>query len=399
MQTTQAAVDTTHTVPLAEPKEGVSQAAPPGRLVSLDVFRGITVLAMILVNNPGDWGHIYAPLEHAEWNGCTPTDLIFPFFLFIVGVSLVYALDGVKQQGGPQGPVMWRIVRRAAVLFALGVFLSLFPKFDFSTVRLLGVLQRIGLVFLACGVIFLKTERRTQLWLLAAILVGYNVLLQLVPVPGFGPANLEPATNLGAWLDRTLLGEAHLWKISKTWDPEGLLSTLPAVGTGLLGVITAQWLRRRDVEPATKVAWLFVDAGLFIALGLIWNGWFPVNKSLWTSSYVLYTGGIAVACLATLYWLCDVQGWRGWIKPFLVYGVNAITVFFLSGLIPRIMGLIKLPGANGKELGLKEWLYQHYFEPLFADPRNASLAGAVTLILIWMGILWWMYSRRIIIKV
>ncbi|WP_400194024.1 acyltransferase family protein [Hymenobacter sp. B81] len=393
--TTQSALATTQTEPLAE-------AAQPGRLVSLDVFRGITVLAMILVNNPGDWGHIYAPLRHATWHGCTPTDLIFPFFLFIVGVSLVYALDGTRRQGGPLGPVLARVARRAAVLIALGLFLSLFPSFDFSTVRLPGVLQRIGLVFFAGSLIFLTTSRRQQLWLLAGILVGYNVLLQLLPVPGFGPANLEPATNLGAWLDRTVLGEAHLWKLSKTWDPEGLLSTLPAIGTGLLGVITAQWLRRRDVEPTTKVAWLFVDAGLLVVLGLIWHGWFPINKSLWTSSYVLYTGGLAVAGLATLYWLCDVQGWRGWrgwTKPFLVYGVNAITVFFLSGLIPRIMALIKLPNAAGKELGLKEWLYQGYFVPLFAEPKMASLAGAVTLVLIWLGILWWMYHKRVIIKV
>ncbi|UYZ59389.1 acyltransferase family protein [Hymenobacter latericus] len=391
--TTQAALDTTHTQPLAE-------ASQPGRLVSLDVFRGITVMAMILVNNPGDWGHIYAPLEHAAWHGCTPTDLIFPFFLFIVGVSLVYALDGLKRQGGPLGATMLRVVRRGAVLFALGLLLALFPKFEFATVRIPGVLQRIGLVFIFSSAVFLYTGRRTQLGLLAGILVLYNVLLQLVPAPGLGAATLLPGHDLGAWLDRTLLSEAHLWKSSKTWDPEGLLSTLPAVGTGLLGVLTAQWLRRREVPPAEKVAWLFVHGALLIVLGLIWNGWFPINKSLWTSSYVLYTGGIAISALAVLYWLCDVQGWRGWIKPFLVYGVNAITVFFLSGLIPRILGLIKqpLPGS-GKAVGLKEWLYQTVFVPAFEVPENASLAGAVTLILIWLGILWWMYHKRIIIKV
>lgn len=392
--TTQAAEATTHTLPLAE-------ASQPGRLVSLDVFRGLTVMAMILVNNPGDWGHIYGPLEHAAWHGCTPTDLIFPFFLFIVGVSLVYALSGVKRQGGPLGPVLLRVARRGAVLFALGLILSLYPKFDFSTVRILGVLQRIGLVFFACSALYLTTARRTQLIVLALILVGYNVLVQLVPAPGEAAALLLPGRDLGAWLDRALLTEAHLWKSSRTWDPEGLLSTVPAVATGLLGVITAQWLRRTDVAPAEKVAWLFVDAALLIVLGLVWNSWFPINKSLWTSSYVLYTGGMAVAGLALLYWLCDVQGWRGWIKPFLVYGVNAITVFFLSGLIPRTLNLIRLPDPTGKaaDTGLKEWLYQTCFVPLFTDPRNASLAGALTLVLIWLGILWWMYSRRIIIKV
>ena len=390
--TTQAALDTTGALPLAE-------ASQPGRLISLDVFRGITVAAMILVNNPGDWGHIYPPLEHAEWNGCTPTDLIFPFFLFIVGVSLVYALDGVKRQGGPQGAVLLRVLRRAAVLFALGLLLSLYPKFDFSVVRVRGVLQRIALVCLGCSVICLKTSWRTQLWLLAAFLIGYAVLMQLVPVPGFGPANLEPATNLGAWLDRLVLSEAHLWKSSKTWDPEGLLGTLPALGTGLLGGLTAQGLRRRDHEPAAKVAWLFVAGGAVVILGLIWDPWFPINKALWSSSYVLYTGGLAMMGLAALYWLCDVQGYRRWTGPALAYGVNAILVFCLSALLSRTFSLIKLMGPAGKPVGLKEWLYQWGIAPFFADPRTASLVGALTLVLIWWGILHWMRRKGVVLKV
>ncbi|QDA61209.1 acyltransferase family protein [Hymenobacter jejuensis] len=390
--TTQAAVETTGAVPLAE-------ASQPGRLISLDVFRGLTVMAMILVNNPGDWGHIYAPLEHAVWNGCTPTDLIFPFFLFIVGVSLVYALDTARRNRDQHNKLIIKILRRSAILYGLGLFSALFPAFDFTTVRIPGVLARIALVFLICGILFLKTTWRQQAWLLIGILVGYNLLMQVVPVPGVGPANLEPATNLGAWLDRLLLGEAHLWKQSKTWDPEGILGTLPAVGTGLLGMLTAQWLRRRTVDAATKVAWLFVAAGAAIVLGMIWNGWFPINKALWTSSYVLYVGGIAAAGLAALYWLCDVQGYRGaWTKPFLVYGVNAITVFFLSGLVPRLLNMIKLREANGQEVGLRTWLYDTLFVPNFS-PINASLAGAIVCVLIWLGILWVMYQKRIIIKV
>ena len=369
------------------------------RLVSLDTFRGLTVMAMILVNNPGDWGHIYPPLEHAEWNGCTPTDLIFPFFLFIVGVSLVYALDSGKQQGGPQGPVLWRVLRRATVLFGLGLLCVLYPKFDLSTVRIMGVLQRIALVFLGCSVIFLKTSWRTQLGLLAAILVGYAVLMQLVPVPDFGPANLAPTTNLGAWLDLTILGEAHLWPTSKTWDPEGLLGTLPALGTGLLGVLTGQWLRRRDQEPAAKVAWLFVAAGATIILGLMWSPWFPINKALWTSSYVLYTGGLAMAGLATLYWICDVQGYQAWTPPALAYGVNAILVFCLSFLLSRTLGMIMVTGPDGQPMNLQEWLYQGGIVPFFSDPRNASLAGAITLVLIWLVILTWMRKKGVILKV
>ena len=388
----QAAFDTTSAPQLAE-------ASQPGRLISLDVFRGLTVMAMILVNNPGDWGHIYPPLEHAEWNGCTPTDLIFPFFLFIVGVSLVYALDGVKQRGGPLGPTLGRVARRAAVLFGLGLLLSLYPKFDFSVVRIMGVLQRIALVFFGCSVIFLHTSRRTQVGLVAAFLVGYAVLMQLVPVPGFGPANLEPATNLGAWLDRLVFSEAHLWKQSRTWDPEGLLGTLPALTTGLLGALTAQWLRRPDREPAAKVAWLLIAGGGLALLGLCWHPWFPINKALWSSPYVLYTGGLAMAGLAALYWVCDVQGHRAWTRPALVYGVNAILVVCLSALLSRTFGLFRLALPGGKTGGLKEWLYEWGIAPHFADPRTASLVGAVTLIVIWYFILGWMYKKGVVLKV
>ncbi len=390
--TTQAALDTTGALPLAE-------ASQPGRLISLDVFRGLTVMAMTLVNNPGDWGHIYPPLEHAEWNGCTPTDLVFPSFLFIVGVSLVYALDGAKRRRDPLGPVLARVARRAALLFALGMLTSLYPHFDFSTVRILGVLQRIGLVFFGCSAIFLTTGWRTQLALLGALLVGYAVLMQLVPVPGFGAANLAPETNLGAWLDRLVLHVPHLWKTSRTWDPEGLLGTLPALGTGLLGVLAAQWLRRPTPEPAAKVAWLFVAAGTAILSGLIWNPWFPINKALWTSSYVLYAGGIALAALAALYWLCDAQGYRRYTGPALDYGVNAITVFFLSAILSRTFGLFKLTGPRGDTTGLSGWLYEWGIAPLFNDPRNASLAGALVLVLIWWGILHWMRRRGVVVKV
>ena len=389
--TTQAAVETTHAQPLAE-------ASQLGRLVSLDVFRGITVAAMILVNNPGDWGHIYAPLEHAAWHGCTPTDLVFPFFLFIVGVSIVYALDGARRQPEAHGRTMVRILKRSAILFGLGLFSALYPKFEFETLRIPGVLARISWVFLVCGVLFLKTTRRQQIGLLAFVLVLYNVLLQVVPVPGFGPANLEPSTNLGAWLDRLVFTENHLWSQSRTWDPEGLLGTLPAVGTGLLGMLTGQWLRRKDVEPGTRVSWLFVAGGASVLLGLVWNGWFPINKALWTSSYVLYAGGLAMMALAALYWLTDIQGYRRFTTPALVYGVNAITVFFLSAIVFKTLNIIEIDGLEGTPITLRAWLYNTFFTPYFS-PINASLAGAIVCVLIWLGILWLMYRKHIIIKV
>lgn len=385
---------------MSEP--AILQTSPP-RLLSLDVFRGLTVAAMILVNNPGSWAHIYAPLEHAEWNGCTPTDLIFPFFLFIVGVSISYAL-GSKKQHMNHSKLIMTALKRALILFGLGLFLSLFPKVftdpleAFRTVRIPGVLQRIAVVFFITALIFIKTSPKTQLRTMIGILIAYWALMTLVPVPGVGYANLEKETNLGAWLDRTILTEAHLWKSARTWDPEGILSTLPAIATGLFGVLAGSWLRRKDREESVKISWMFSIGVLAVILGLIWDLCFPINKALWTSSFVLYAGGLATIGLAVCYWLIDVQGYKKGTKPFVVYGVNAITVFFLSGLIPRILSMIRVKMPDGTVSGSKEWMYETFFTPYFS-PVNASLAGAITFILIWLLILWWMFNKKIIIKV
>jgi predicted acyltransferase len=379
---------------------GLKPVGTSTRLLSLDAFRGLTVAGMILVNNPGDWGHIYAPLEHAPWNGWTPTDLIFPFFLFIVGVSITFALGGTRED---TTGVVSKILKRSLTLFLLGLFLNLFPKFDITTVRIPGVLQRIALVYLACSLIFLKTTPRQQLYLLVAILMGYWLLMTVVPVPGVGYANLEPTTNLAAWLDRIIITPAHVYKVAKVWDPEGLLSTLPAIGTGILGLLTGTWLRsnRPDTD---KVAWLFTAGCLLVLAGVIWAGFFPINKALWTSSYVLLAGGLAMLGLALCYWLIDVQHRRKGVLPFVAFGVNAITVFFLSGLIPRVLNMIKIngpggPPPGGSPVGMQAYLYQTVIAPPFSDPKNASLAGALTFVLIWFVILWWMYRKNIIIKV
>jgi predicted acyltransferase len=375
----------------------------PARLLSLDVFRGLTVAAMILVNNPGSWAHIYAPLRHAEWHGCTPTDLIFPFFLFIVGVSISYAL-GSKKGHMSHSKLIFTALKRALILFGLGLFLNLFPKVftdpmeAFQTVRIPGVLQRIAVVFFITAVIFIKTSPKTQLRILIGILLAYWAMMTLIPVPGVGFANLEKETNLGAWLDRTLLTEAHLWRSAKTWDPEGIFSTLPAIGTGIFGLLIGTWLKRKDKEESVKISWMFSIGILAVILGLIWDLCFPINKALWTSSFVLYAGGLASIGLALCYWLIDVQGYKKGTTPFVVYGINAITVFFLSGLIPRILTMIKVNMPDGTVLTSREWLYESFYSPYFS-PINASLAGAVSFILIWLGILWWMYSRKIIIKV
>ena len=375
----------------------------PVRLLSLDVFRGLTVAAMILVNNPGSWSTIYAPLKHAEWNGCTPTDLIFPFFLFIVGVSISYAL-GSKRESTSQSKLLFTALKRASILFGLGLFLNLFPKVftdpmeAISTVRIPGVLQRIAIVFFFTALIYVKTNQKTQLRLFFGILIAYWALMTFVPVPGIGYANLEKETNLGAWLDRTILTEAHLWKSVKTWDPEGILSTLPAVATGLFGVLIGTWLRRKDREESVKISWMFSSGILAVVFGLIWDLFFPINKALWTSSFVLYAGGLATIGLALCYWLIDVQGYKKGTTPLVVYGVNAITVFFLSGLIPRILTLIMVNMPDGTRVNSRVWMYETFYTPYFT-PINASLAGAVTFILIWLLILWVMFKRKIIVKV
>ena len=369
-------------------------ATAPARLVSLDVFRGLTVAAMLLVNNPGDWGHIYAPLAHAAWHGCTLADLIFPFFLFIVGVSIVYALSGVRTELARRPAAQWGVLRRTLTLAALGLFASTWLDWDWATLRLPGVLMRIALVFGACGLVFLHTSWRTQLALAVALLLGYAVLLQAVPVPGFGPANLEPATNLGAWLDRTVLGEAHLWKESRTWDPEGLLGTLPAIGTGLLGLLAGQWLRQTSFSAGRRVAGLLLGGVALAALGLLWNRLLPINKSLWTSSYVLFTAGLALLALGSLYWLCDVRGWRRGLAVWRAFGVNALAAFFGSILLARTLNRVHV----AEEISLKDWLYGHGIAPFFTNPYAASLAGGVVGVSIWAAVLLVLYRRGLVWK-
>jgi len=376
----------------------------PVRLLSLDVFRGTTVAAMILVNNPGDWGHIYAPLEHAEWHGCTPTDLIFPFFLFIVGVSISFALGSKKEIAADHNKLLWTAAKRALILFALGLIIHSFrtllkdPSQVLPTLRIPGVLQRIALVFFITALLFVKTSTRTQFRIFVVLLIGYWVIMTFIPVPGMGAANLGKDTNIGAWVDRGILTEAHLWSASKTWDPEGLLGTLPAVATGLFGLLVGTWLKRKDQEEGVKISWMFSMGFLAVIIGLLWDLFFPINKALWTSSFVLFTGGLATISLAFCYWIIDINKYKSGTKPFVYFGVNAIAVFFLSAILPQLVNLIKVSTPSGEELGLIPYAYQTFIVPHFS-PVNASLVYAVTFVLIWLLILWAMYKKKIIIKV
>ncbi|MEM1214709.1 MAG: DUF5009 domain-containing protein [Bacteroidota bacterium] len=367
------------------------------RLLSLDAFRGMTIAGMILVNNPGSWSHVYAPLLHADWHGITPTDWVFPFFIFIVGVSIALALGKRKAAGTERAPLVRKIIRRALTIFAIGLFLNLFPKFNFASVRIPGVLQRIALVYGVTALLFLYVSPRRLFWIGVGCLLGYWALLTLVPIPGGIAPNLEPSTNLGAWFDRTLL-EGHLWAQSKTWDPEGLLSTLPAFATGISGILTGLWLKT-ERGGYEKVAGLLAVGTLLLALGNIWHLAFPINKKIWTSSYVLYTSGVALLVLGTIYWLADLRGYRRWTQPFVVYGTNALFVFVLSGFIAKLMYTIKFTNAAGEAVSIKSWVWNDLYANLFADPKLSSLAFALTNVVFFWGLCWLLYQKRIFIKV
>lgn len=366
------------------------------RLQALDVFRGLTIAAMILVNNPGSWSNVYAPLLHADWHGITPTDWIFPFFIFIVGVAIAYAL-GRRKQKVDRGILIRKILKRTAIIFGIGLFLNGFPFFNLGSIRIPGVLQRIALVYGITALLFLYQSPRQLLYTGIACLLGYWALMTLIPVPGIGVASLEPSENLGAWLDRTLLN-GHLWSQSKTWDPEGLLSTLPALATGISGILVGLHLRK-PLKDADKVATLMAVGTILLALANTWDLVFPINKKIWTSSYVLYTSGVAMLVLGTIYWLVDMKGYRWWTKPFEIYGMNALFVFVMSGIVAKILYTVNWTNAVGDTISLKTWLMQSVFEPLFSSPYNASLAFAIANVLFFLGLSWVLYRRQIFIKV
>jgi predicted acyltransferase len=374
----------------------VNKSSPPGRMLSLDVFRGLTIAGMILVNNPGTWSNIYWPLEHAEWNGWTPTDLIFPFFLFIVGISITLAFARRVETGNDERELLMKVVKRAAIIFALGLFLNGFPYFNLAEIRIAGVLQRISVCYLVASLIFIKTSWRTQAMTIGALLLFYWFLMMVVPVLVFGANDLSKEGNLAAHVDRWLLGK-HIWKGGVVYDPEGLLSTIPAIATTLCGVLTGHWLRSRRTQ-FEKVGGMFFVGACAIAVGWAWHFWFPINKSLWTSSYVLFTAGMALQLLGICYWLVDIKGYRAWAKPFIIFGVNALALFVFSGLLARLMGIIKIPRADGSSIALQPYIFKNLFAS-WAAPLNASLFYAIIYIFFWLLLMWLLYRKDIFIKV
>jgi len=362
------------------------------RLISVDVFRGLTVAAMVLVNNPGSWTFVYPPLRHAAWHGWTPTDLIFPFFLFIVGMSIALSMGRRVEEGQTGLRLTGKILKRSAMIFALGLFLHLFPKFRFATMRIPGVLQRIAVCFLFGALIYLKVKPRTRLAAAVLLLVLYGALLTLVPVPGYGPGVLEPQGNLCGYVD-TLLLRGHLYK--PDFDPEGLVSTLPAIVTVLLGTLAGDLLRARRTDRRKTL--VFLGLGLALtAAGLFAGRYHPINKPLWTSTYVVFTAGAALLVFAALFALFerDRVRWLAW--PFRVLGTNAIVVFAGSALMVKAILLIKIHDA-GKTVSPITYAYAHWLSPL-AGPYLGSLLYPLALLLFWVLIIWPLYRNRIFIK-
>ena len=405
-----------------EPHSTVAPLPPKKeRLLSLDVFRGLTIAGMLLVNDPGTWSAIFPPLEHAEWNGWTPTDLIFPFFLFIVGITTYLSITSRRAHGADDGAIIRQIIRRGLIIYLLGFLMALSPFYQWGTidgmphpsawdrivvrwehVRIMGVLARIGIVYIIAALICYKTTVKQQVVIIACILYGYWMAMTLLPVPGTGGtlgAHLIGThdQNLAAWLDRKILGTNHTWIGSVTFDPEGPMSTIPAIATAMLGYLCGRWIG--TTKPLLeKMAGLFAVGSIAMMLGLMWNWSFPINKNLWTSSYVMFTAGMACVILATCMWIIDYVNIRGWTKPFVVFGVNPIVAFVGSGVMARLIYTLWKVDYHGKPTSVEAVIYQTGFHSWLPD-RLASLAFAIAFVLLWYFILLVLYKKKIILKV
>lgn len=365
------------------------------RLQSLDVFRGATIAAMILVNNPVDWDYAYAQLRHAAWNGWTFTDMIFPFFLFIMGVSITFSLDRRKDLGDSNARVMLQIARRAVVLFLIGIVLTNFPRFDLDHFRIPGVLQRIALCYLFAALIYLETGYRGQVCWTIGLLAAYWLVLVLVPVPGVGAGVLEPGKSLPTYIDSVILG-AHLWSNYVPWDPEGIGSTVPAVASTLIGVLAGHCLKSTATNESKSLR-LLASGLVLLLLGWVLSLWLPINKGLWTSSYSVFMGGWALICFAPLYWLVDVKGYERWSKPFTIYGKNAITAYILSVVLDGLLNRIRLSSPTGRSVRLKMVVYDHFFK--LTGPKADSLLYAITFVLVIFAVVWALHRKRIFLRI
>ncbi|WP_266365827.1 acyltransferase family protein [Tellurirhabdus rosea] len=363
-------------------------AAVGPRLISLDAFRGFTIAAMILVNFPGDGDHVYHTLRHTVWNGLSFTDLVAPFFLFIIGVSIVFAYSRRLAAGEPRRGMYRKIVVRALKIFAVGMFLNLQPDFDFSSIRWTGTLHRIAIVFLLCAILFLNTNWKQQAWLGAGVLVAYWLALALIPTPGAGRVVLEPGVNLVAWFDRQFL-PGRMWQ--GTWDPESILSTFPAAVSGITGLLAGRLLQSH-FSPNEKVNYL-MTAGLFsAALGYFWGLVFPVNENLWTSSFVLVTSGMAALLLGAMYFLVDTRRHTTGTRPGIIFGANAIAVYVLADLLALLFYGLNVGGAslNGH--------FQRTLTGTGLDPKCVSMLYGLLFVGVNFVPAYWLYRKKIFIK-
>jgi predicted acyltransferase len=355
-----------------------AQPATP-RLISLDVFRGATIALMVLVNNSGDGAHTYAPLQHSEWNGWTLTDTVFPAFLWIVGVAITLSLGKRMEAGVARGHLFAQVLRRAVILYVLGLVVYAYPL-NLSTQRLLGVLQRIAICYLIASAIYLTTGVRGQLIWIVSLLAGYWIVMKLVPVPGYGAGDLDVGHNLANYIDKIVLG-SHNYASTKTWDPEGIVSTLPSIATALFGIMAGHILRMRR-QLAERTAWLFLIGNVLIAVGLVAAIWLPINKKLWTSSFSVFMAGLDFVVFAICLWLVDGCGFKRAVKPLIIVGMNAITVYMISELLDEALSA----------LHWRDRLFHAIFAPL-ASPMNASLLYAMAYtLLLWLVALG-MYRR------
>jgi predicted acyltransferase len=351
---------------------------------------------MLIVNNPGSWGHIYPIFKHAKWNGFGGADWIFPFFLFIIGFAISISFAKYQHSEKSRLPLVLKIGRRSILLFLLGIFLNAFPEFNWQTIRIPGVLQRIALVYFFAATLFLFLERKLILCLSIVLLLIHWFLLTQIPVPGIGTESLEMGKNLAGWIDSYLMPN-HLWIHTKTWDPEGILGTLPATSSCLFGLYYGKIFIEEN-RFSTEQFYFGVFLGiLLISLSFVWDIVFPINKGLWTGSYVLITTGLAILVLHLLYDWIDVSKTKVWHKAFEIFGINALSAFFLSSLFSKILNIPFLNAGNGKQIGLKTFLYTQYFTSYFS-PYNASFAWALSYTLIWLIFFYFLYKRNVFIK-
>ena len=390
--------------------------ATDNRLFSLDVFRGLTVAGMILVTDPGTYSAVYKPLLHAQWENPTATDMIFPSFLVMAGIAMTLSFAARLRRGETRRQLWLHVLRRSLTIFVLGLILNGFPDYNLHTIRIPGVLQRIALCYLPGSTLYLVADsnadqshnqasrrRSTVIAItLVALLAFYWALLKLVPVPGFGAGRLDSLGNLGAYIDRGIFGIPHLWPYGTTpgygvtFDPEGLLSTLPALGTLLLGVLAGEWLLTA-VSQARKAAGIAIAAVCLMLLGLVLSPFMPLTKKIWTSTFAIFSGGVALLLFSILYVVLDIKRWRRWATPALVFGTNAILAFTFSGILTTSTDRIHIGGSGEAPLSLHTWTYLHVFAT-WLSPVNASLAYAITIVAVNLAILYPLYRKRIFLR-